>query len=164
MVMKVSYHVDAPVETVYDYFMDPASGAGMGAEVVESKVTKEGVGTYMSWRMKAAGIPVYQGFQVVTEAVPNKRIVERSSRALVGDWEYSFAPEGSGTKVTMQHSSRSFWAMPPLRNAVDYATTRLSRRYVAQVRQELAARKPAAPAPAPRKATPSKPRKATASR
>lgn len=52
--------------------------------------------------------------------------------------------------------------LPPLRNAVDYVTTRMSRRYIVAVRKELGSRKPAAPAP--RKAPPSKPRKATTAR
>ena len=89
-------------------------------------MTEEGTGTYMSWRTKIAGIPV-EGFDVVTDFVPNKHITEKSSNAMVGTWDYTFEPEGSGTKLTMEHHSRSVWALPPLKNLMDYTTTRLNR-------------------------------------
>ena len=137
MVMKVSYHIDAPVESVFDYFMDPASDTGIGGEIVEAKMTKEGIGTYLHWRMKVAGVPVFEGFEVITDLVPNKHITEKSSRALVGTWEYSFEPEGAGTKVTMEHQPRSLWALPPLSSLVDLTTTRLSKSYIGRVKPKL---------------------------
>jgi hypothetical protein len=137
MVMKVSYHIDAPVKTVFDYFKDPASDTGLGTEVLEAKMTEEGVGTYLNWRVKVAGIPVYEGFEVITDLVPNKHITEKSSRAMVGTWDYAFEPEGAGTKLTMVHRPRSFWALPPMSNLVDVATTRLSKAYIGRVRAAL---------------------------
>ncbi len=44
------------------------------------KVTQEGPGTLYNWRFKIAGIP-FEGFEVITDVVPNRRITERSSRA-----------------------------------------------------------------------------------
>lgn len=137
MVMKVSYHIDAPVESVFDYFKDPTSDAGVGGEVVEAKMTKEGIGTYLHWRVKVVGVPVYEGFDVITDLVSNKHITEKSSRALVGTWEYSFEPEASGTRVTMEHRPRPLWALPPLSNLVDLTTTRLSKSYIGRVRPKL---------------------------
>jgi hypothetical protein len=140
MVMKVSYHIDAPVESVYEYFKDPTSDASFGLEVLEAKETKEGVGTFLSWRMKVAGIPLWQGLEVITDVVPNKHITEKSSSAMVGTWEYGFEPKGSGTKVTLEHRPRSFWALPPMANLIDLATTRLSRAYIGRVKAKLEAR------------------------
>lgn len=141
MAMKVSYHVDAPVKTVFDFFKDPTSDdSGLGMEVLESKMTKEGVGTYLSWRMKVAGVPVWHGLEVMTDVVPNKHITEKSSSAMVGTWDYSFEPEGSGTKVTLEHRSRSLWGLPPLRNVIDFGTTRLSRVYIGRVKEKLEAK------------------------
>jgi hypothetical protein len=160
MVMKVSYHIDAPVEAVYEYFKDPASDSGLGMEVLEAKKTKEGVGTYMSWRMKVAGVPVWQGLEVITDVQPNKHITEKSSSAMVGTWEYGFEPEGAGTRITMEHRPRSLWAVPPLANVVDAATTRLSRAYIGRAKQNLEAR----PATARKRQTVTKPRKTASAR
>lgn len=138
MTMKVSYHIDAPVKTVFDYFMDPANDAGApGYEVLEAKMTKEGVGTYVNWRIKIAGVPGPQGFEVVTGYQPNKHITEKSSSAIVGNWDYSFEREGTGTKVTLEHRSRALWGVPPLRNMIDFGTTRMSRLYIDRVKARL---------------------------
>lgn len=137
MAMKVTCHIDAPVESVFDYFKDPASDAGFGGEVVEAKKTEDGIGTYLHWRMRVVGVPVYEGFDVITDLVPNKHITEKSSRALVGTWEYSFEPEGSGTKVTLEHRPRSLWSLPLLSNLVDLTTTRLIKTYIGRVKPKL---------------------------
>lgn len=160
MVMKVSYHIDAPVKTVFDYFKDPASDNGLGYEVIEARKTEEGVGTYLNWRMKVAGIPVYDGFEIITDVVPDKHITEKSSRAMVGTWEYGFEPEGTGTKLTMVHRPRSFWALPPMSNLVDLTTTRLSKAYIGRVKATLEG-KTAAAVPRPQKHT-TKPRRPAA--
>jgi hypothetical protein len=158
MVMKVSYHIDAPVKKVFDYFKDPASDTGPGYELVESKMTEEGVGTYMNWRMRVAGIPIYEGIDVITDLVPDKHITEKSSRAMVGTWDYEFEPEGTGTKLTMTHRPRSFWALPPMSNLVDLTTTRLSKAYIGRVRATLEGKgTPTVPRQQKRTAKPRKP-------
>jgi hypothetical protein len=139
MVMQVSYHVEAPVEKVFDYFMDPESGAGQGMEVLEAGRTKEGVGTFLRWRVKVGRVPVLQGMEVVTEMVANEHITEQSSSAVVGTWEYAFEPDGIGTKITLTHSPRGLWALPGLSALVDLATTRLSAAYASTVKADLEA-------------------------
>lgn len=157
MVMKVSYHIEAPVESVFDFFKDPASDVDiMGTEVLEAKATQEGVGTYLNWRLKIAGIP-WENFEVITDFQPNQHITEKSSSAIVGTWDYSFEPEASGTKVTMEHRPRSFWALPPLSNLVDYATTRMSHVYIGRVRAKLEAESATRGSRKPRVAKPPKP-------
>jgi hypothetical protein len=137
MVMKVSYHIDAPVKTVFDYFVDPASDSGAGFELIETRKTEEGVGSYANWRLRVAGIPVYDGFEIITDVVPDKHITEKSSRAMVGTWDYDFEPEGTGTKVTMTHRPRSFWALPPMSTLVDLTTTRMSKPFIGRVKATL---------------------------
>ncbi len=138
--MKQSIHIEAPVETVFDSFKDPARFMDLGpGEFDDVKVTKDGVGTYMSWHMKIAGLPVMRGFDVYTEVIPNKHITERSSNRLVGTWDYDFEPEGSGTKLTMEHHLESFWRIPPLRNLVDLAVDRMYALYMTQVKDILEA-------------------------
>lgn len=161
MAIKVSYYINAPVESVFDHFKDPASDEGIGMEVVDAKATEEGVGTFMDWRVKVAGIPVWRGLEVLTDVVPNERIVEKSSSAMLGDFEYTFEPEGSGTRLTIERRARSFWALPPLANLVDFATTRTSRGYMDRVKAKL---EPGPTVPRQRKPAASKPRKPAASK
>ncbi len=137
--MKRSIHIEAPVETVFDSFKDPAKFMELGpveTQVDDVRVTKEGVGTYMSWHTKIAGLPM-RGFDVYTDVVPNKHITERSSNAMVGTWDYDFEPEGSGTKLTLEHHAGSFWRIPPLRSLMDLVTERMSDTYMARLKDAI---------------------------
>lgn len=164
MAAKMSYYIDAPVESVFDFFKDPSNQVDSppfsDMKVHDAKMTKEGVGTHYSWSVKMLGIPV-NGFEVVTDFEPNKHITEKSSNAMVGTWDYSFEPEGSGTKVTMEHRQRSLWAVPPLRNLTDFVTPRLSRSFIEAVKAALEAEPTV---PSQRKPAATKPRKPAASR
>lgn len=140
-VTRRSIHIEAPVETVYDSFFDSIKDPEKWRDLMEFvgaadevKVTKEGTGTYMSWHMKIAGLPVARGFDVLTDVVPGKHITERSSNAMVGRWEYDFEPEGSGTKLTMEHHPQSFWRIPPLRTLMDLATERMTDSFMARLK------------------------------
>lgn len=155
MTVKQSIHIDAPVEEVFDFYADPRSawtvmpdqmtGRGRLTEVTR---TEEGVGTYYSWTVRLAGVPV-GGFDVYTEYVPNERITDRSSRTFVGTWTTTFAAEGSGTRVTEErHPS------PPVLRPVDLLTDRVRQRLTRQSLTKLKAEleKPAR-RPATRKAS-----------
>lgn len=138
--MRGIYHIDAPVEEVFDFFVDPRKGADLfpGAEIRELTITEEGTGTYTSYRSRMAGIP-FDAFSVYTEVVRNKHITEKSSSALVGTWDYSFEREGKGTKVTMEHRSRSFWGIPPLSTLGDLVAARMNESYMRRVREHIEA-------------------------
>jgi hypothetical protein len=141
--MRSVHHIEAPVETVFDFFIDPRKSAdlavgGLSEEIREVKVTEGGTGTYYSWRIKIVGIPVpIEGFQVYTDVVPNKHITEKSSRAMVGTWDYTFEPEGTGTKLTMDHHSRSLWGIPPLSTLMEFVRPRMTESFVRQVRDHI---------------------------
>ena len=158
MVAKQSFYIDAPVETVFEYFKDPdLTRDATRYDLVEVKKTKDGVGTYSSWTWKVAGLR-FEGFEVLTEVVPNKHITERSSMAQLR-WDYDFAPEGSGTRVTMTVDPHSFWRLPPLNKLFDLAFPRVSKtvmpRFIRLIEEDAKSR--------PR-AVSTRPRKATASR
>jgi uncharacterized protein YndB with AHSA1/START domain len=146
--MKQSIYIEAPVETVFDHFMDPRNDLDLmpiDTEILEVKLTEEGTGTYTDYRSKIAGVP-FEMFDVVTDVVPNRRITSRSSSATVGTWTYTFEPEGTGTKLTMEHQSRSLWRLPLLRNVADMVASRANASYMpkAKARIEAEARKPKA--------------------
>ncbi len=138
--MKRSIHIEAPVQRVFDFVMDPAHHdldlEPFGSQVDDVKVTKEGVGTYYSWHGKIAGLPI-RGFDVLTDVVPQRHITDRSSIPLAGTWDYDFEPEGSGTKLTMEHHPGLLWRIPPLRNLMDLFTGRVKDLYLARVKDAI---------------------------
>ncbi|HET8560397.1 MAG TPA: SRPBCC family protein [Marmoricola sp.] len=138
--MRGIYHIEAPVEQVFDFFKDPSKQAWLfpDTEIRELKLTEEGTGTYTSYHTKFVGVPL-DLFSVFTDVVPNEHITEKSSSAMVGTWEYDFEPEGTGTKVTMEHHSRSFWDLPPLRNIGDLITARANGAYMQRMKERIEA-------------------------
>ena len=137
--MRSSYHIEAPVETVFDFFMDPRKSADLdpfSTEYREVKMTEDGTGTYFSWRAKMAGVP-FEGFDVYTDVVRNKHITDKSSLAMAGTWDYTFEPEGTGTKVTMEHHARSFWGLPPLSTLMDVAMGRMTESLMERVKERI---------------------------
>jgi hypothetical protein len=113
-------HIEAPVEAVFEFFRDPSNWqeAGRGVAFCDVHVAREGTGTFYTWHTRVAGVPV-EGFNVFTEFDPNRRIVDRSSLSLEGTWTYSFAPEGTGTRVSLQNRSGRLWRLPLLERIVD---------------------------------------------
>lgn len=136
--MQSVHHIEAPVEKVFDFFLDPRKSADLflPTEVRELKMTEEGTGTYTSYRTKMAGVP-FETFSVYTDVVPNKHITEKSSSAIVGTWDYAFEPEGTGTKVTMEHHSRSFWGIRPLSTLTEYAAARMNDSFMQRVKDRI---------------------------
>lgn len=126
MTYRESIHVEAPVETVFRFFRDPNNWRDVEPGEVEFKdvtLTQEGVGTHYSWSAKILGFPV-EGLNVFTEFIPNQRITDRSSSSLEGTWTYSFEPEGSGTKLTLENQGRSVWRLPVLERLLDRMTAK----------------------------------------
>lgn len=139
--MRGVYHIEAPVETVFDFFFDPrksVDASPVHSEIRELKMTKQGTGSYATYRTKIAGVP-WEVFDVYTDVVRNKHITEKSSSPIVGTWDYTFEPEGMGTKVTMEHHSRSFWDLPLVRNVGDVITARLNEYYMRRVKERIEA-------------------------
>lgn len=137
--MRTIHHIEAPVETVFEYFYDPRKGQEVAVapfEVGEVTLTKEEAGSFFTWKSKIGFLPM-EGFDVYTDVQPSKHFVEKSSSALVGTWEYWFEPEGTGTKLTMEHRSRSVWGLRPVSTVTDLVTTQLSGKLVERVKAAL---------------------------
>ena len=139
--MKRSIHIEAPVEKVFDFVKDPRNvpeGVTLPYEVKDVRLTEEGVGTYYSWAIKTPGRR-FEGFDVYTEFIPNRRITDKCSAPLAGDWTYSFEPEGSGMKLTAESHHRSFWRIPLLRQLVDWGKSMGSERLLSALKAQMEA-------------------------
>ncbi len=134
--MRRSIHIEAPVETVFAFFMDPKNFNVGQFKVLEMKATKEGTGSWYSWRAKMAGIPV-EGFEVVTDLVPNRHITERSSHAFFGTSDYTFEPEGTGTQVTMTNRPASFGRLPPFAQLLTLGQSAMVDRFMPRFKAKI---------------------------
>ncbi len=135
-----SVHIEAPVEKVFDFWKDPRNWPRMAAEspveVIQAHVPPEGVGTFHVATFALPGVRM-EYFGVFTEFVPNERIVDKVSLAFEGTWTYTFAAEGSGTRLTMRGEPRSFWRLWPFDRLVDRMERLGFERYVPRLRELL---------------------------
>ena len=115
MWLRHSVYIEAPVEKVFDFWRDPRRPNALAPDdrvrIVDVKVTDGGVGTYYGSVMTMFGRTFETG-TVYSEVVPNELIVDKSSMDLHGSWRYEFAPEGTGTRLTMQGEPRGLWRLP----------------------------------------------------
>ena len=128
-VYRDSIFIAAPIWKVFGFFRDPSNFAQAvpgQIEFTDVVLTEDGLGTGYSWSTTVAGIPV-KGSDTYVEFVSDHRITDRSSNALEGTWTYTFEPEGSGTRLTVENSSRSIWNLPPLRQLLDLAAAKAHR-------------------------------------
>lgn len=126
MTYQASFHIEAPVDKVFDFFKDPSHWRTLepgGVKFSNVRLTEEGVGTHYLWSAKIAGMSI-EGFNVFTDYVPNRRITDRSSSSLEGTWTYSFEPDGSGTSVTVTNRTQSLWRVPGIEGLLDRVTAR----------------------------------------
>lgn len=139
MTYHQSIHIDASVTKVFDFFRNPDNWAQQepkGVHFKDVRLTREGLGTHYSWTAKIAGVSI-EGFNVFTEFIPNQRITDRSSSPLEGTWTYSFEPDGSGTRLTVENRAHSFWRLPPLRRLLDRMTAKTHEPLLARLKTLL---------------------------
>lgn len=96
-------HIDAPVETVFDYVQDPqhffsAMDRRGGDTLTDVTLTPEGVGTTYAWKASTFVFHI-QGVMTREESIPNERIVDRSSTGPI--WTWTFEPDPAGTTLTL---------------------------------------------------------------
>lgn len=143
MSSQQSIHIEAPVEKVFDFYKDPRKQWSTMPDqmmkvgkLTDAKMTKEGVGTYSSWRIGVGAVHV-DGFDVITEFVPNEKLTSRSSRPAVGTWTATFEPEGSGTRFSIQRRPGSFWALRPVDRLVERVMSPRWRESLEKLKAEL---------------------------
>lgn len=149
MSAALSIHIDAPVKKVFDFYKDPRNQWATGSDqmikygkLTDATMTKEGVGTFDSWTF-GFGVLRMEGFDVITEFVPNERMTFRSSSHMVGTLTCTFEPEGSGTRFTLHRHPGSFWALRPVNLLVERLFASTWQQSLEKLKAEL--EKPVAP-------------------
>ena len=102
---KRSVHVDAAVQTVFDYVKDPRHflNAMPGSDpardaITDVTLTPEGVGSTYAWKSSMFGLHIH-GVMTREEYIPTERIVDRSSTGPV--WTFTFEPDPTGTTLSL---------------------------------------------------------------
>lgn len=135
----LTIHIDAPVKDVFAFFKDPANWSELPSadfKLTQVALTREGVGTHFAGTFKLAGLPV-DFLEVFTEVVPNKRITEWSSMPFTGSYIYTFQPEGSGTRLTIDVEPRSFWRFPLVRMLMERLMSGRAQVVMAELKAKL---------------------------
>ncbi len=112
---KRTVHIDAAVETVFDYVKDPRHFlSAMDTPITDVTLTPEGVGSTYAWKSTMFLLHIH-GVMTREEYIPNERIVDRSSTGPV--WTFTFEPNPTGTTLSlvMEYSTK----VPLLDKAVD---------------------------------------------
>ena len=103
---KRSVHIEAPVETVFDFVKDPHRFFGAFPEkdrshtaLFEVNLTPEGVGS--TYKMMGRMFLLLHMEWVLTreEYIPNERIVDRANTG--GVWDCTFEPDETGTTLSV---------------------------------------------------------------
>jgi uncharacterized protein YndB with AHSA1/START domain len=100
---KRTVHIDAPVETVFDYVKDPrhfydAMSEGGRDSLTDVSLTPEGAVSTYEWKSTMLLLHIH-GVMTREEYIPNERIVDRSSTGPV--WTWTFEPDPAGTTLSL---------------------------------------------------------------
>ncbi len=94
------------------------------------------MGTYYRVILPIPGVRI-KALGVFTEFIPNQRITDTSSLSLAGTLTFSFEPEGSGMKLTMESHPRSFWRIPPLKELAQWVMLKRHKRYMSALKATM---------------------------
>ena len=109
-------YIEAPVEDVFAFWLDPANQVALAPDgqfgLVDVTITEGGVGTSYRMGMNVMGRTIRGPSMVYTRVIPNELIVDRSSNDMHGTGRYEFTPEGTGTRLTFRGQPRGLWRLP----------------------------------------------------
>jgi uncharacterized membrane protein len=94
-------HIDAPVETVFEYMDRPENQAEITPSLTRSETVEQldNGGKRVAYTYEMAGVSL-DGHVTATSYEPGERIVFEMTGDLEGEIEWRFEPEDDGTRVT----------------------------------------------------------------
>jgi len=96
--------VEAPVERVFDFLLDPNNLPEIWPNVIEVKTvkkSKDNEGFNFNWTYKMSGLP-FEGKCETIEHIPYERLVFKSNKGLDSTITWRFQPAGRETHVTLR--------------------------------------------------------------
>jgi uncharacterized protein YndB with AHSA1/START domain len=99
-----SIQINAPVEKVYDYLVDPNNLPEIWPSLVEVKDIQRSPGGEVSsykWTYKMAGMR-FEGTTEITELVPNQRLIIKDSGGIQGTRTTTIQPVDDGTRLAVE--------------------------------------------------------------
>jgi uncharacterized protein YndB with AHSA1/START domain len=105
---EVTTVIDRPIEQVFAFLADGTNDPKFSPRVLEIAKTTDGpvgVGTVYKSTVKDAGVKTDREFEITEFQAPTRiRWAERSKNQITAtEGGYDFAPEGSGTRVTLHN-------------------------------------------------------------
>jgi uncharacterized membrane protein len=100
--MNKSIMINAPVDKVFEFVTEPTNLPKFWPSLIEvSDVKRSGdrIRSY-HWVYKMGGVK-FEGETELTEALPNERVVAKNTGGIPSEFVWTYAPEGEGTKVTV---------------------------------------------------------------
>ena len=100
--MNKSIMINAPVDKVFEFVTEPTNLPKFWPSLIEvSDVKRSGdrVEGY-HWVYKMGGVK-FEGDTQLTESLPNERVVAVNTGGIPSEFVWNYAPEGDGTKVTV---------------------------------------------------------------
>ena len=97
-------HIDAPVEKIFGYMLDPANLPEIWPSMVEVKDVKrmpEHVGTTYNWVYKMAGMR-FEGSTQVIESSVNRHVVVKSKGGIPSTFTWFYQNDSGKTKLTVE--------------------------------------------------------------
>lgn len=113
---KRTTEIHASVREVFSFVSNPVALFGawpMAVAISDVTITREGVGTTYHWSGGGEWGHSLSGTITRQVHVADQSMVERSTSGTV--WRWSFAADGTGTKLTVEvdHTSRSIGGVDP---------------------------------------------------
>ena len=96
--------VDSPVESVFDFLLNPNNLPEIWPNIIEVKNVKkpkDNEGFNFNWTYKMSGLP-FEGKCETIEHIPYERLVFKSNKGLDSTITWRFQPSGRETHVTLR--------------------------------------------------------------
>lgn len=101
--LERSITINAPVEKVYEYMMQPTNLPEIWPSMMEIKDVKNAgdVGGTFNWVYKMAGRP-FEGTTEMIEIVPCQHVVSKTIGGIPSTFDWTYELANQGTKLTVQ--------------------------------------------------------------
>jgi len=131
-------HIDAPLSEVFACVSDPSNFNQLMPDVTFSDVslTREGVGTTYRFETRVAGLPI-RGRGEYTEFTPDHHILDDTTVASEGSFDWTFEAEGEGARVTITHLPGRYWGLPIIGRLLAAKYEQMDRQVLARLKSVL---------------------------